>query len=98
MTAGYPESAHPAFPQHARCGSQHLQLSTPSHLPIRTADVPSPSYRRVARGRRSVMMHGETCLSMHLDSVAVTTPFRALVPVYQPRIRLGPVTITRLAQ
>jgi hypothetical protein len=36
-------SIRPALPQHARCGSQHLQLSTSSHLPIHTADLPGRS-------------------------------------------------------
>src|ERR1700731_641252 len=34
-------SIRPAFSQRARCGSQHLQLSTPPHLPIHTAELPS---------------------------------------------------------
>jgi len=40
-------------------GSQHLQLSTPSDLPIYTADLPSRSYCRVAICRRSGMRRGE---------------------------------------
>src|SRR6476661_3830898 len=54
----------PALPQHARCGSQHLQLSTAPHLPIHTTDLPSRSYRRVARRRRGSMTPGEPWLSM----------------------------------
>jgi transposase-like protein len=38
-------SIRPPFPQHARRGSQHLQLSTPPHLPIHLADFPSRSNR-----------------------------------------------------
>jgi hypothetical protein len=30
----------PSLSQRARCGSQHLQLPTPPHLPIHTADLP----------------------------------------------------------
>ena len=48
-------SIRPAFPQHARCGSQHLQLSTPPHLSIHPADIPRRSYCRVASCRRSGM-------------------------------------------
>jgi len=48
-------SIGPALPKPARCGSQHLQLSTPSHLPIHTADLPGRSYRTVARCRRTGM-------------------------------------------
>src|SRR5215472_13957285 len=32
-----------ALPQHARCGSQHLQPATPPHLPIDIEDLPSRS-------------------------------------------------------
>jgi hypothetical protein len=55
-------SIRPALPQHARCGSQHLQLSTLSHHPIHTADLLGRSYRRVARCRRSGMTLGEPWL------------------------------------
>src|SRR6516164_5719804 len=51
-------SIRPALPKLACCGSQHLQLSTPSHLPIRTADLPSRSYRTVARCRRRGVTRG----------------------------------------
>jgi transposase-like protein len=51
-------SIRPALPQHARRRSQHLQPSTPPHLPIHTADLPSRSYCRVARCDRSGMTQG----------------------------------------
>jgi hypothetical protein len=35
------------------------------HLPIDTADLPSRSYRAVARCRRSGMTRGESRLSLH---------------------------------
>ena len=57
-------SIRPALPKPARCGSQHLQLSAPPHLPIHTADLPSRSYRTVARCRRTGMTRGESWLSM----------------------------------
>ena len=53
-----------ALPKRVRCGSQHLQLSTPPHLPIHTADLPSRSYRTVARCGRSGMTLGEFWLSI----------------------------------
>ena len=55
-------SLGPALPQHARCGSQHLQLSTAPHLPIHTADLPSRSYRRVARCRHRGMTPAQSWL------------------------------------
>ena len=53
----------PALPEHAWCRSQHLQLSTPPHLPIHPSDLPSRSYCRMARCRRSGMTHGELGLN-----------------------------------
>jgi transposase-like protein len=58
-------SIRPALPEHAWCRSQHLQLSTPPHLPIHPSDLPSRSSCRMARCRRSAMTHGEPWLSMH---------------------------------
>ena len=55
----------PALPQHSRCGPQHLQPATPPHFPIHPADLPSRSYRTVARCRRSGMTRGEFRLSLH---------------------------------
>ena len=40
-----------------------LQPTTPPHLPIDISDLPSRSYRTVARCRRSGMTHGESRLS-----------------------------------
>jgi hypothetical protein len=57
-------SIRPALPQHAQCRSQHLQLSTPPHLPIHPAHIPSRSYCRMARRSRSGMTHAELRLSM----------------------------------
>ena len=54
----------PALPKPARCGSQHLQLSTTPYLPIHTAELPSRSGRTVARCRRSGMTRGQSWLSM----------------------------------
>ena len=56
-------SIRPELSQRARCGSQYLQLSTPPHLPIHTADLPSRGYRTVARCRRTGMTRGESWLS-----------------------------------
>jgi hypothetical protein len=65
----------PSASKPARCGTQHLQLSTPPHLPIHTADLPSRSYRTMARYRRSGMTRGASWLSIcALDRVAVTKP------------------------
>jgi hypothetical protein len=48
----------PALPQHACCGSQHLQPSTPSRLAINVADLPSRGGERMAEcSRRSVIAH-----------------------------------------
>jgi ABC-2 type transporter len=55
-------SIRPALSQRVRCGSQHLQLPTPPHLPIHTADLPGRSDRTVARCRRSGMTRGESWL------------------------------------
>src|SRR5215470_15609202 len=71
-------SIHPALPQPARCGSQHLQLSTPPRLPIHTADLPSRSYRTVARCRRTGMTRGGRGSHGVLDGVAVTKPWALL--------------------
>ena len=54
----------PALPQHSRCGSQHLQPATPPHLPIDIADLPSRSYRAVARCRRNGMTRDASRLSV----------------------------------
>src|SRR6266481_6195276 len=64
----------PAFPQHARRRSQYLQSATPPHLPIDTADLPSRSYRTVARCCRSGMTLGEFGSQCVLVRVAVTKP------------------------
>ena len=60
-------------------GAVHLQLPTPSDLPIHTADLPSRSYCRVATGRRRSMKRGEPGRLCVLDRVAVTKP-RDLTP------------------
>lgn len=63
----------PALPKPARCGSQHLQLSTTPYLPIHTAELPSRSGRTVARCRRSLASLGSQCV---LYRVAVIKPPR----------------------
>jgi len=60
------------FLSHARRGSQHLQPATPPHLPIHTAEIPSRSYRTVARCPRSAMTLGEFWLQCALVIVVVT--------------------------
>jgi hypothetical protein len=44
--------------------SQHLQPATPPHLPTHIADLPSRSYRTVARCRRRGMTRAESRLSL----------------------------------
>jgi transposase-like protein len=57
--------SEPAVPKRAWCDSQHLQLATPPHLLIHTADLPSRSYRTVPRCRHSGMTRGVSWLSMY---------------------------------
>src|SRR5882757_9338657 len=45
----------PALPQHARCRPQHIQSSTPPHLPIDAEGLPSRSDGAVAECCRSSM-------------------------------------------
>jgi transposase-like protein len=45
-------SIHPALSQRPRCGPQHLQPSTPSRLPIDTADIQSRGDGALVRRRR----------------------------------------------
>ena len=67
-------SIRPALSQRARCGSQHLQLSTPPHLPIHTADLPRRSYRTVARCRRSGMTRRRV---LALDACSIRLPLQS---------------------
>jgi hypothetical protein len=57
-------SIRPALPQHAWCGPQRLQLSTPPHLAIHPSDLPSRSHCTVARCRCCGMTHRKPRLSM----------------------------------
>jgi putative transposase len=63
-------SIRPALPERVRCGSQHLQLSTPPHLPTHTVDLPSRSGRTLARRRRS----GMTRASRALNACSIELP------------------------
>src|SRR5208337_4252727 len=52
----------------------YIQSSTPPHLPIHTADLPSRSYRTVAKCCRSGMTPGECSSQCVLARVDVTKP------------------------
>src|ERR1700740_3485305 len=61
------ENHHPITQHHgqiAELDGHNFQLSTPPDLPTHTADLPSRSYRTVARWRRTGMTRGESSLSM----------------------------------